>query len=207
MTKKKRAKKDTKKWYYTSYPVFVKYFEEEKPLTKDDIIMGIAMVYSWMPTIPVTTEALMKEQGNEVVECVKDLIEGKFDEETIEKLKEYINNSLPGTSKLLHFIRPDMYPLWDSQICKIITNSKYAVGSIKKYIKYKENCDSLIAKNDKMEIINNAVKEYMQKNWISIDYEGWKNYRKIDVYLLECKKQGDKHWKEIQELLCKGIKK
>jgi hypothetical protein len=81
-----------------------------------------------------------------------------------------------------------------------IKTSKSAVSSIEKYIKYKENCELLITKNDKMKIINDTVKEYMEKNRILIDNEGWSNYRKIDVYLLYCKPRDG-----ILNLLHEGI--
>jgi len=165
--KKRRTKKDTKIWYYTSYSYFVKYFKEKKQVTKEDVIMGIAMVYSWMPTIPETSEELMKKQGKNVVKLVNDLIEEKkFDEETIEKLKTYINNSLPGTSKLLHFIKPDMYPLWDSRICEILTNAKYAVSSTEKYLTYNKNCKSLKKDKKIMKEIEKKVEKHLRESEI-----------------------------------------
>jgi hypothetical protein len=30
-----------------------------------------------------------------------------------------LNNSVVGTSKLLHFVRPDLFPIWDSRIAKL----------------------------------------------------------------------------------------
>lgn len=30
-----------------------------------------------------------------------------------------LNNSVVGTSKLLHFFRPDLFPIWDSRIAKL----------------------------------------------------------------------------------------
>ena len=41
-----------KQWYLQSYEYFVKYFEDKKCLEKDDIVVGIAMAYSWMPKVP-----------------------------------------------------------------------------------------------------------------------------------------------------------
>lgn len=38
-----------------------------------------------------------------------------------ETLKGKINNSIVGMSKMLHFVNPNKYPIWDSKICLYIT--------------------------------------------------------------------------------------
>lgn len=46
----------------------------------------------------------------------------------LEILKKAINNSMVGTSKLLHFINPHMYPIWDSKIFKYWSGKKTIYG-------------------------------------------------------------------------------
>ena len=44
--------------------------------------------------------------------------------EELEIVKKCVNNSLVGTSKLLHFINPSIYAIWDSKIFRNITEKK-----------------------------------------------------------------------------------
>ena len=64
----------------------------------------------------------------------------------LETLANLVNNSLIGTSKLLHFLRPDLYAIWDSRVCRFIYG-KYMVDSrpreIERYFAYLENCREL----------------------------------------------------------------
>jgi hypothetical protein len=43
-------------------------------------------------------------------------------------LKKSINNSLVGLSKLLHFINPKDYAIWDSRIFRYLTEKKSSYG-------------------------------------------------------------------------------
>ena len=40
-------------------------------------------------------------------------------------LKRLINNSLVGVSKLLHFINPNVYAIWDSRVCNFLTGRSH----------------------------------------------------------------------------------
>jgi len=44
----------------------------------------------------------------------------------LDALKACINNSLVGASKLLHFINPEQYAIWDSKIFKYVTGRSMA---------------------------------------------------------------------------------
>jgi hypothetical protein len=54
-------------------------------------------------------------------------------------MKECINNSIVGTSKFLHFVNPENYPIWDSRVYSSITgkkNSQNHVNNVNNYIVY-----------------------------------------------------------------------
>jgi hypothetical protein len=51
---------------------------------------------------------------------------------------KFVNNSLVGASKLLHFLHPNRYPIWDSKVCEKLMgcqNNK-KVNKIENYIDY-----------------------------------------------------------------------
>ena len=59
--------------------------------------------------------------------------------EDLEIVAAFMNNSIVGASKILHFINPKKYPIWDSKICGHILGSHGASSQVKKienYISY-----------------------------------------------------------------------
>ena len=71
-----------------------------------------------------------------------------------------MNNSNVGDSKLLHFMYPEKYPIWDSKICEIITGKSHhqKVQNAPNYINYCEAVQKLI--NELPENLKNFKKEF-----------------------------------------------
>ncbi|MFP7655349.1 hypothetical protein [Chryseobacterium proteolyticum] len=103
--------------YLISYPCFINYFKLKDRLSKQDLICSAFMIYGWMPTI-------LKKIDYTNIDKIVDLFnkakssDNILTEIEIKSLKPFTNNSLVGLSKLLHFINPNVYPIWDSKICK-----------------------------------------------------------------------------------------
>jgi hypothetical protein len=56
-------------------------------------------------------------------------------------IKKIFNNSLIGTSKILHFLNPENYAIWDSRVFRYLTNHKlkphtYRLENIPLYLSY-----------------------------------------------------------------------
>lgn len=61
-------------------------------------------------------------------------------------LKGLLNNSLVGTTKLLHFINPDNFAIWDSRVYRYLTNKEpydNRIGNCNTYLDYLAFCDYL----------------------------------------------------------------
>ena len=131
--------------YFYSYPFFIEYFNRifvKTPSISPKIgylIQGMFMIYGWMPTI-LQLKCEYKKIDNYISEIFEILQHLKFCKyETIDEflfsdlcnesslipkkfrnrfsfLQSFINNSIPGTSKLLHFLRPEDFPILDSNI-------------------------------------------------------------------------------------------
>jgi len=160
--------KSRDEWYQESYDDFINYFKGKKKLCRRDIVLGIAMAHSWMPRIP-RTPVISKT----VVNLVNDLSK-TFDKQNIQDLKIIINNSIVGTSKLLHFVNPNLYPIWDSKVCEVFSDKvkeKYSVDKIDSYLDYKKYCDSTILDKNKFSDIIKQVGNHGSK------------YRTIDKYM------------------------
>lgn len=121
--------------YVESYAEFRKYFENIDKIEKHHLIIASHFVYGWMPT----TLHLDKGNIDEVLILLNSAKAGH--RMTIEELltvKKCVNNSLVGLSKLLHFINPRDYAIWDSHIFRYLTEKKssYGIDNPTLYLEY-----------------------------------------------------------------------
>ena len=123
--------------YHISYPEFIKYLKDKKTITKHELIIASHFVYSWMPTILKIDLSNVKEVLY-ILNKVKSIANYPIQLEELQVLKQCINNSLVGVSKLLHFIRPDDFTIWDSRILRYTTGQKspYHIGNESLYLEY-----------------------------------------------------------------------
>ena len=140
--------KSTEENYLLSYPYFLNYFQNLESINLENLVIGISFTYSWMPTI---LKALNLKNTEEVLFILNEVKKGKLiDEQQLTTLKTTFNNSLVGTSKLLHFINPKQYAIWDSRVFRFLNNvepHKYRLEKPKAYIEYLKLIEEL--KNEK----------------------------------------------------------
>jgi len=142
--------------YLKTYSEFIKYFQNINEIDKHNLVISSHFVYGWMPTI-IT---LKTDNLNQVLKLLNEVKNGHILNTTeIEILKNCINNSLVGLSKLLHFINPQNYAIWDSRIFRFLTNKKsqYGISNPETYLQYLkeikniENQDGYIVIHKKIE--------------------------------------------------------
>jgi hypothetical protein len=172
------------KSYYKSYPEFLKYFNNLKgPLTIHNLIIGINFTYSWMPTI-------FKFGSDRYDDALKILNNAKNgippDEGELNVLKKFLNNSLVGTSKLLHFINPEEFAIWDSKVYYYLTGKKQTnkkIGDCNIYLSYLLLCSDLTNGKD-YDFYHNDIcckigeemeKGYMMTKLRTAELVMWKN--------------------------------
>lgn len=115
-------------WYSMTRDVFSRFAESREKFTADDLLILTACAYSWMPTIPriMYTENVY-EKLDKAVAFINAIKNGEVDmvwlqkhEASFTNLRGFINNSDVGMSKVLHFLRPDLFPIYDSRVVKNI---------------------------------------------------------------------------------------
>ncbi len=154
---KNMTKEDTLS-YDKSYDAFLRYFSSKDVITEDDLIISSNFTYGWMPTI-------LNFKDTNFSECVEILNKSKtvdrLEKYEIEALKRLINNSLVGSSKLLHFINPEKYAIWDSRVCNFLSGStsKHFIEKSEIFFEYLDICLEVIG-NDKYETL--IYQPYMQ---------------------------------------------
>lgn len=101
-------------WYKHSYPIFL-----NQPFnTIEDLWKIVAFAYSWMPRIPKLHLDQLQVPQQQLLQALQNLKQGTETDITwlFETLVPVINNSVVGTSKVLHFIAPDQVPIYDSRV-------------------------------------------------------------------------------------------
>lgn len=140
--------KSTEENYLLFYPYFLNYFQNLESINLENLVIGISFTYSWMPTI---LKVLNLKNTEEVLFILNEVKKGKLiDEQQLTTLKTTLNNSLVGTSKLLHFINPKQYAIWDSRVFRFLNDvepHKYRLEMPRAYIEYLNLIEEL--KNEK----------------------------------------------------------
>jgi len=130
--------------FLLSYREFVTYFATREVLTTHDLIIGAHFTYGWMPTILNIHSRKPEEDFPTAVAILNEVKRGSLiGEKELLFLKGIINNSLVGPSKLLHFINPKTYAIWDSNVCKYINGKANQVSNVKNYLAYLDNCGEI----------------------------------------------------------------
>ena len=148
---------------WKSYFHFIKYFEERENITEHDLIIGANFTYGWMPTIFHFKSENFSDVVSILNKAKNETNQNKLSNFELIKVKELLNNSFVGASKLLHFIKPTDYPIWDSRTCNcmnLLSEKKFKVEKVESFKEYVEFCRELV-KNEKFnEIHDNFVKKF-----------------------------------------------
>ncbi len=177
-----RILKDAEKFSFTennsyiqTYPEFIKYFENVDIIERHHLVIASHFVYGWMPTI---IQLNLEEEDN-VLLLLNSAKKGRIlNKEELGILKKSINNSLVGLSKLLHFINPRDYAIWDSRIFRYLTEKKssYGIDNPVLYIEYLNGLKN-IAQNENYEKLHQLIAR-------NFDYEITSN-RAIEITMFE----------------------
>ena len=130
--------------FVISYPYFIDYFASKTSLSVADLVIGSHIAYGWMPTMLEIYTRNPNEDlntGAEILNRVRNRV--MIDDEDFNFLSRLINNSLVGVSKLLHFINPNDYSIWDSRVYSYLFQEKahnYRVNKIENYRKFIQKC-------------------------------------------------------------------
>lgn len=126
--------------YIASYPHLLEFFEPKTSLTVADVVCGAHMVYGWMPTIlelyPDAERCDLQAAADMLTKAKQGL---RLEAWEIDVLAGLVNNSVVGASKLLHFVAPQTYAIWDSKVYAFVHERRphhYRVNSAQIYVDY-----------------------------------------------------------------------
>jgi hypothetical protein len=130
--------------YHNSYRALVMFAKQIEDSTSSDGLrnhglLGLACaVYGWMPTILKTFDFERFGNAYPVAE-IRGISSVSAGRSFLNGMNEIapINGSWVGTSKLLHMLRPDMFPIWDRRVAvRFSLNHHYQVNSKRIYLEY-----------------------------------------------------------------------
>ena len=112
----------------------------------EDLVALSLAAYGWMPTILKGT--LHYEDFN------LSAVRGVNQENArayLKQSKPLIGNSWIGTSKFLHFINPEVFPIWDSRVALAFGLKSYQGANTRRnYVRYFEFCHSSVEQYSSM---------------------------------------------------------
>lgn len=164
--------------YIESYKAFIGYFETQQEINKTNLIIGINFTYGWMPTI-FNFKTKEIDKACEILNTYK-LNSMIPNSKQLKSLKELFNNSIVGTSKLMHFIRPDLLPIWDSRVNAYLMrnyNFNKRVNTVSKFEKY-IGCLKQIMETKQFDTIAENVRTELQKG--DLNETHLSNYRILE---------------------------
>lgn len=110
--------------YIRSYKHLASFVSSQTVIDEPLFIAAAHMVYGWMPTTLEFGDGSLADGARLLFQA------GSRDplltEDELAALKELINNSIVGTSKLLHFRNPKVYPIWDSRVYRWIHEGNFS---------------------------------------------------------------------------------
>lgn len=117
------------------YVEMLRFFQKPEPFNESDLVTGGYLIYGLMPTMM----NMNLSESSEVVSYLNKARTASYlSIDEIKSIKKCLNNSLVGASKILHFINPKVYAIWDSRIFRYITEKKttYGIDSVETYLAY-----------------------------------------------------------------------
>jgi hypothetical protein len=128
--------------YSVAYLILAEYFDSLPSLDWTVAVLGLHIVYSWMPTIPRLGKIMRwsSEQKDALVAAL-DVVR-KGEEPMTSQLKlivSFCNNSIVGASKLMHFLCPLTSPIWDTRVARAFLKWPTISGSsVNRITRWKE---------------------------------------------------------------------
>jgi hypothetical protein len=131
--------------YSEAYLSLSKMFPNIQKTSWDGAVLALHIVYGWMPTIPKlrTYQHWDSSDRQRLVNILIQVEQKKsIHQSDLEHLKAFSNNSIIGGSKILHFLWPENYPIWDMRVARAFYNCKkpnaYDVNDVGRFLVYQK---------------------------------------------------------------------
>lgn len=106
-------------FYAQSYPHLLKSVGRLSDDRHGDAIVFIAhVVYGWMPTILKSCDVeAFQRLDRRPLKCIRQVSKASVLDELLPE-RSPVNGSWVGLSKFLHFVNPNVFPIWDGRVAR-----------------------------------------------------------------------------------------
>jgi hypothetical protein len=111
--------------YSMAYRALRSHFSGVRRMTWYAAVLGLHIVYGWMPTMPKLGSIMRwdKVRRDQLTNALTKATLGHvLTDGDLRTLRAFCNNSMTGASKLLHFLSPSKFPIWDSRVARVFLN-------------------------------------------------------------------------------------
>ncbi|NJN65896.1 MAG: hypothetical protein HC884_03860 [Chloroflexaceae bacterium] len=166
--------------FLLAYPEFIAYLASHEVLTQHHLIIAANFTYGWMPTM---FEFRVDDLAPAIAICNQVKAGHQIGAPELERMVATINNSLVGASKLLHFINPHQYPIWDSRVYRYITgkDNYYQLCKTQNYLSYLNLCTE-ITQDSRFATVQESISKKMGYVVTA--------FRAVEVVMFECSGEG-----------------
>ena len=127
-----------------AYPEFLRFFRQLQHIDRHDFVIGAHFAYGWMPR-------MLNLRPERLAEAIRALNRAKAGEvmsaDDLAAVKAVINGSMVGASKVLHFVNPDVYPIWDSNVAafvRFVEHRRRPPEAVLTYMTYLGRCHEIV---------------------------------------------------------------
>ena len=148
----------------TTYGPMLEFAKRNKDEFDVTTLIGLAhMAYGWMPTMIQNITIV-----HNFIEWKKQIDIGFIDKPFLKEITKLTNNSIVGASKLLHFLNPEMYPIYDSRVYKTISEKeKHNLSKdYDNYIQYTNRLRNIINDTNNLSKMSKIEEKLIHKNFI-----------------------------------------
>lgn len=140
--------------YRKSHQALVGLFRDHVRLDCDDTVLaGALAVYGWMPRMMTYLDWEGLNSARDTVQRLRDCttcnearrVLTAMDARGQEQLLRFVNRSVIGTSKFLHFLNPVSIPVWDKRVARCF-GYKHGpqINRVDRFLRYLEIMDAAI---------------------------------------------------------------
>ena len=132
--------------YLSTYPEILALVDEDE-IQASQLKQLALMVYGWMPRV-LRIDRAHFQSALQVANAAKLATPEIFENIAIQHIANCLH-SMVGASKLLHFINPNVFPIWDRKIQAFrgLPNGNNDMSNIENYFAYVRDAHSIVEEN------------------------------------------------------------
>lgn len=172
--------------YLSTYPEIVTFLQGADEIQASQFRQLALMVYGWMPRvlrIDLVHFPLAVQAANSALHASTQTYENT----PIQHIANCLH-SMVGASKLLHFINPNVFPIWDRKIQAFrgFSIGNYDMSNIMNYIEYVSNVHAIAGENGFIDFYNQFCAAHeIRLRMNNIDFYQVSHLRSIEASAFE----------------------